>query len=432
MNFPKKIQGRRERGSVLMATLIVALVLGLTLASYLLLARAQSVSAARSQAWHAALTAAEAGVEEALAQINAMPLAASIPFETAWKLDSGGYRLDQARSLATSPPLSTNFYTVRFKSSVPPAGWVTIYATGYATVPLISATIARGLEVRATNASLFTMAALARGDIDLNRQELDTDSFDSTNPYRSTGGRYDRTLTLGPRDWNGDVGSGAGIYDYDDVHVHGKLFLGGGATNRNWYRFSASGEISRDFNVDLPDVPRPFAPGAGRTPTGSTNFTYVLRRDRNYELNSIFGSLFVTNEADAVLFINGNATITNLVMAPKSSLKLFVAGGNTAISAFTNSGVTTNFQYFGLPGNTNLSLPGSGSFVGAIYAPHARLTASAPGITTLDFQGALVVNSIDTFANLKLHFDESLLKTTETVPKRGYIVTSWKEIPVDP
>jgi hypothetical protein len=232
------------------------------------------------------------------------------------------------------------------------------------------------------------------------------------------------------------VASTTGIYGFDDVDVHGKLYLGSGATNRNQYHFDVTGEISRDFNVELPDVPIPFAPGTGRVPSGGaandTHYTYILRRDRHYELGSLFGSLFVTNEADAVLLIYGNATITNLVMAPKSSLKLFVAGGSAAINAFTNSGVTTNFQYFGLRGNTNLSLPGSGSFVGTIYAPNARLTANAPGITTLDFQGALVVNSIDTIANLKLHFDESLLKTTETVPKRGFIITSWKEIPVAP
>jgi hypothetical protein len=425
---------RRDRGSVMMVTLVVALILGVSLASYLLLVRAQTLSIARSQAWHAALTAAEAGVEEALAQLNATPLATNIAFTTAWKPESGGYRLDEARPLAATAPVVSNYYTVRFKSSQPPKGWVTIYATGYATVPLVSATIARSIEIRATNASLFTMAALARGEIDMNNRRLDTDSFDSTNPYRSTGGRYDRNKTMGPRDWHGDIATTLGIRNYEDVDVHGQLSLGAGATNRDLYHFDVSGNITRDFNTELPEVPRPFAAGTGRIPTSGaangTNYTYVLRRDREYELNSINGSVYVTNEADAVLFVSGNASISNLVLAPRSSLKLYVAGASASISAFSNPGVTTNFQYFGMKHNTNLALPGSGNFAGTIYAPNARLTASAPGDTTLDFQGAIVVNSFDAFAHLRLHFDESLLKTTENVPKRGFIVTSWREIPV--
>src|SRR5512147_2933358 len=57
-------------GSVLAVTLVITLVLGIGLASYLSLMRSQHVSSFRSQAWNAALAAAEAGVEESLAQLN--------------------------------------------------------------------------------------------------------------------------------------------------------------------------------------------------------------------------------------------------------------------------------------------------------------------------------------------------------------------------
>ena len=53
-----------------MLTIIAACLLGLTLGSYLLMVRAESVSVARSQAWNAALVVAGGGVEEALAALN--------------------------------------------------------------------------------------------------------------------------------------------------------------------------------------------------------------------------------------------------------------------------------------------------------------------------------------------------------------------------
>ena len=44
---------QRESASVLMLTIIAACLLGLTLGSYLMMVRAESVSVARSQAWTA-------------------------------------------------------------------------------------------------------------------------------------------------------------------------------------------------------------------------------------------------------------------------------------------------------------------------------------------------------------------------------------------
>src|SRR5258705_13751544 len=60
----------REQGAVLLASLFVVGVLGISLGSYLLLVRNDYVLTARSQNWNAALVVAEAGAEEALAQLN--------------------------------------------------------------------------------------------------------------------------------------------------------------------------------------------------------------------------------------------------------------------------------------------------------------------------------------------------------------------------
>src|SRR5260370_39792439 len=61
---------KHERGSALLVPLCVTTSLLIGIGSYLLLVRAQYVSVARSQAWNAAMTMAESGAEEALAQLN--------------------------------------------------------------------------------------------------------------------------------------------------------------------------------------------------------------------------------------------------------------------------------------------------------------------------------------------------------------------------
>jgi Tfp pilus assembly protein PilX len=74
------------RGGTLMVTLLVTLLLGLVLASYLTLVRTEYVLTARSQAWQNALVLAEAGVEEALAQLNPGALTTNVTTGNGWSL----------------------------------------------------------------------------------------------------------------------------------------------------------------------------------------------------------------------------------------------------------------------------------------------------------------------------------------------------------
>src|SRR5258707_467413 len=65
---PKRV--KPGDASVLLITLFLAIIAGLTLGSFLPMVRAQHASAARSQAWNASLLLAEAGAEEALAHLT--------------------------------------------------------------------------------------------------------------------------------------------------------------------------------------------------------------------------------------------------------------------------------------------------------------------------------------------------------------------------
>ncbi len=409
----------RRTGSVMLITLFIALGLGLVLASYLLLIRAQYVSVVRSQAWHSALTMAEAGVEEALAQLNSKRLSGAVPEGNGWNLVGGTYQLPEPRRWLEGE------YAVAYTQDGPPI----IYATGYTAVPTLSATIERVLEVRTTVAPLFSLGAAVRGAISMNGKDLVTDSFDSTSLYSSgPGGVYDPSKA----GMNGDIASGSGISNFDEANIKGRLFLSAANTNS----FPPQTLVTRDFNADFVQVQPPFAMpdrALQSGSVGSTNYTYYLL-EYNYLTNSLIGSVYVADNMNAVLYVTGNATITSLVVAPGASLKLYVGGSNTILGPVFNSGTARNLQYYGLPGNTNITMIGHDRLTGTIYAPNARFRAgerlSGESYNDFDLYGAIVVNSIDMRSDLKLHFDESLKNAAASGgPVRGFVVASWQELP---
>src|SRR6266581_6894273 len=60
----------RDDGHILMATLVVAAVLGIALAAFLNLLTSQNSYTVRSQVWNACMPVVEAGLEEAMAHLN--------------------------------------------------------------------------------------------------------------------------------------------------------------------------------------------------------------------------------------------------------------------------------------------------------------------------------------------------------------------------
>src|SRR5262245_57323014 len=89
-----------RHGGVLMVTLLTAILIGIVLASFLTLVQHQNTTVARAQSWSAALTAAEGGVEEALAQLTHVPLTTNINRgANGWVLEDGSYRIPAPRTL---------------------------------------------------------------------------------------------------------------------------------------------------------------------------------------------------------------------------------------------------------------------------------------------------------------------------------------------
>src|SRR5690606_17010453 len=65
-----KTGNRQDEGSVLTVILVVIVLIGITLGSYLGLVANQDLCVQRSLAWNSGIAVAEAGIEEALAHLN--------------------------------------------------------------------------------------------------------------------------------------------------------------------------------------------------------------------------------------------------------------------------------------------------------------------------------------------------------------------------
>jgi hypothetical protein len=435
-----RVHFRRQRnvqGSVLLITMGITFILGAGLASYLALMRWQHVSVARSQAWNGAMAIAEAGVEEALAQLNPSALL----FTTNINRGANGWTLS-ADGMYHAPRgnLPDGYYDVAITADTYP----TIYATGYVRIPTLSATISRAVRVTTDSSSLLRGPIAARVSVDLKGNQITTDSFDSMDPNYSTGGLYDKTK----RKANGDVASTDGMINVQNANIMGMLYTGpeGGYTvgsqgsvgDLAWVLGGKTGlqpgHYRNDLNMDFPDVLPPYEiglPPAGDKING-TNYTWVLGNG-NYMYTDPRGATFRTGDRILVtgrarIYVTGDFIMqgsSSISIQPGASLEMYVGGASTAFSTLNNDGNCATFSYFGLPGNTSINLGGNNVFLGTIYAPNADLVMSGGGNNIVDYQGACAVKSIGMNGHFNFHFDENLRRKG---PVRGYQLTSWTEI----
>jgi len=419
-----------QSGGVLIATLIIGTILGITAASYLMALRAQHTAVIRSQAWNAALAMAEAGVDEALAQLNP-GVGAGIVNRSAngWPGPSGGLYGPVARTL------SGGSYSVVFTTHTFP----TIYSTGYVTVPILGATLKRTIRVATTNTALFTGGLEAKYDVNFGSRGLYIDSFDSSNWALSDHGRYpvnnpSRTST------NGTVASLFGPVNLGNATIKGDLQLGSTATY-SANNGSVMGEVTYDFNDDFDTVVLPQVNWDASKLQDNTTITaydpldtniyqYVFTTSGNYKISSVRQGLYVAPKTVVNLYVTDNSkpTIIRLggVGRDAAQLNFYMAGETFSLSGgnIVDSGLARNFTYYGLPSNLTIKFSGNASFTGTIYAPSANLVLTGGGEDDYDFVGAAYVKSANLNGHFNFHYDESLLRMG---PMKSYVAKNWHE-----
>ena len=110
------------------------------------------------------------------------------------------------------------------------------------------------------------------------------------------------------------------------------------------------------------------------------------------------------------------------------SLSMYVSAGQANIGGngvINEAGASSNFQYYGLPSNTNLTFSANAAFVGLIYAPEAAFTLGGGGNNTYDFVGASITRSSKMNGHFNFHFDEA---SNTYLQLFGYSAMSWDEL----
>ncbi len=292
----------REAAGALVTVLIICGLLTVIVMGYLSLIQFQSRMSARSQSWNLAIAIAEAGVEEGLQHLNHNSGALG---NDGWTFDGVNYNRTRifengdrytVQLNATSDPLNPSLESRGFVH--PPAMAQNHQPTPYyaaAGVNNTPAPITRAVRVRCHRGSLFLAAMVAKRIIDLKGNGIKTDSFDSSDPAKSTNGHYDPSKYSGDL---GDVASNLGIIGAISVqnaniygHVHtgprGSATIGsqGGVGSHAWQAGNKGiqpGWMTDDANFTFPVNTLPFTtgltpmPGDIATISGyATNATYV-------------------------------------------------------------------------------------------------------------------------------------------------------------
>ena len=420
-------------GSVATIVLITIVIIGISLASYLSLVSNQNRSITRSQLWNATIPVAEAGIEEAMAHINKYN---KDRVKEGWTLAADATNVVKQRILGADSKYRVYINAFQEPPLILAQGFVRDHSKQEWVGP-------RNVLIETIIDPLVAKVLAAKGQIDMSGSEITTDSFDSTDPDYNTGGQYDpaknkangdvatnsslvNSLSVGNANIMGQVATGPGgtIYVGPDGAVGSKEFHASGAKGieDGWSR--------DDMNVNFPDVQPPYsfglAPltvfGVGKT-LGTGN--YVEHGSVAFKSTE---KLIVTGNAK--LYVKGNLSFSGesaIEIMPGASLELYVGGPTTSIAGkglINGNSSALSFSYFGLAGNTSVTISGDADFIGAIYAPSAALTLKGGGTTPVDFVGGAVANTIKLSGEFDFHFDEAL---TKLGPRRWYVPTSWNE-----
>jgi hypothetical protein len=439
MQIPSFNKGHRQ-GSVLMVTLFMLSLISFFLYAYLYTAREQRSLVSRSEGWNAALGLAEAGIEEALAQVNPGASVMSIDrTANGWGAAAGGFYGPMSRTMTNGT------YSVVITTDPFPI----LYATGYVAVPSIPANLTRVVRVTTTNAPLFSAVLAAKYNIDMGGNTMFTDSFNSSNPNQSENGRYPVDYLTTRTSTNGDVASVQGLVNVANANINGQLLLGPTASDSISKNGAVTGGVTNDFNYEFEDV---VMPQTNWLPPLTTNMTIATATGTNtfsygyqyvfgpggaypngagyYTIDSVASSIYVSN-VNVTLKLTGNATPPVIWVdglgTNAGKLTIYMDGPSFTVNggSTVDGGMAANLSYYGTTNNTSITFNGSASFTGTIYAPEADFKLNGGGSGIYDFVGAGVLRSVSINGHFDFHYDEALANTG---PKRGFVPNSWQEL----
>lgn len=435
--------------------LVVVTICAIALTSYLQLVNAQNRAVARSQGWNATVPVMEAGVEEALAHLNAN--SDSGLNVDGWVKIGSYYRMERS--------VGDSYYVV----TITPTNvmYPIIESRGFCHMPLLTKNnsspyfmaaigstynsprqgyVGRGVKITAKRNGSWIKAMLAKDTVRVGGN-VSVDSYDSCDPAKSTGGRYDPSKAGEA----GDIASNGKLINEitvsGTVQIRGHVSTGpGGTVGVNGTKVSIGsdtwvdegrtgiqpGWFRDDMNANIADAPPPPTGGFTGFPAGGTvggvTYDYILNSG-TYTINDSYNTTKkILINGDVSIYFKGGlhmAGTARIDIAPTGRLQMWGGGTSTEIAGqglVNNTGDPSRFIYYGTKNNTKVDLSGTSDFIGTIYAPYADFTPAGGSV----IHGAVVSKTITGTGGFTLHYDQCLGGNPET--KARFIVTGWNEM----
>ncbi|HVZ66146.1 MAG TPA: hypothetical protein VG936_16380 [Lacunisphaera sp.] len=439
---------RSQKGSLLIVCLLLCAIIGISIASYLQLARTSITISNRALYNNGAMNLAENGLEEAMYSINKAVDDTTYTWSdwhndgtNAWRQfpSSGTYTFDGGGT-GIVQVIAYNYTGVSAPKFVARA---TVTLGGYT-----SKTIEKWVMVQIRKTSKFSNGLVAKNNITFNGNNATVDSWNSEKNPDGTTRATPVAFNTSYRNDNGSVGSisvGVGSVSVNQADVWGYVGTGGAAPSvgNNGSIMGADtpsgtkvdpNRVSTDFSASFDPVTAPTG-GSSLASIGNSDLPTSIGTagaTNTYTISSISCSgggptaKTLTIYGDVTLIVTSSLSLSGnsgIYIAPGASLKIYTAGTvDITGNGVANSGQSKNFQIWGTSTTSqSISVKGNGSFSGVIYAPTADVSIVGNG----DVSGSVVANNITLTGNAAFHYDESLSDFGGGNP---YRVSLWEEL----
>ncbi|ACB73940.1 DUF7305 domain-containing protein [Opitutus terrae] len=446
-----------QRGSVLIVALILCAIIGISLASYIRMARTAMTLSNRALYNNAAMNLAEQGLEEAIYSVNKMVEDPSYAWSGAgWTL-SGGNAQQKWTGVALSQNSTAQYrvYISGYNSSNP---WIVARST-VQLAAADAAPIEKWIRVTLRGSSRYANGLVARKSVWFKGNNVSVDSFNSTRNNDGTLRGAPVAYSAGVRRDRGSVGSisvstdavlvkQADVWGYvstasydptNTVGNNGSILGADSVPDSSWDKSTVDpARISTTFSASFEPETQPGSsvPTIGSIDAAGTYGTAGVARTIVCSDISVSGknnlvkfqgdvTLIITAAAGSdAISISGNGS--GIEVLANSSLKIYTAGdidltGQGIVNATSQA---KNFEIIGTSTSSvpqDIKIAGGGSFVGKVYAPNAGVTVHGDGAMS----GSIVANDITLTGNAAFHYDEALGEPDGATPFR---ISKWEEL----
>lgn len=491
----------RNRGSVLMTVILTVSILTMICATSLYVATQNANSGAQAASWQQSLCGAESAVDQAIAALNTgtwtnwvtvtgsvpnlqpSPGASAIPatgppsptqynyLASAINSQVSGYNVNGSLTTSGEGNTATSTWTTLDTGGLPPDAngnqWYRVRATGTAltsgpvrisnqgldndlrkislrfdrrsNTALSKPQAARTIEVivQALPQSVWVRGITLQSTITMSGNGI-VDSFDSTNPFKSTNGSYDITK----RQSHGDIGTlnSSGTSNLNGSYVYGSLGYSGPAVKNTTH---VQGTISTPFNTAIPVIYDPnWSAGSWDSSVTQVNGTATLTAGTQssptrYKLSqlSLSGNSVLTVAGNGAgtdsyieVWVTGSMSTSGngIIVQDPTVHATYWVDSNISVSGngYNNqSDRAQNVIINGVGNGHTVAVSGNGTFIGVINAPGDAITDSGNGA----YVGALIGNTLTVTGNASFHYDEALNANGSSIAIGNYAFASWFE-----